>query len=265
MDDQALAIFSEMADDGGSSFALNEKASQLTMLGDLPKAKEAGQRSLDLARKTGNKELIVPSLFYLGNIAKLEGRLEDAHKTFTEVLSVAQAVGDVTRSTVVEFGLAEVAQEEGHLGEARQHIQESLTYLHQHKDPDNEIIAEILLARVALAEGKTPEAVQAMDLARALFGQRRDWEGSVILGITNSRVQAATGKLIDARQSLKTVIAETTKRSNVRYQLEARLALCELEAKTDPASAHTHAKALEKEARSKGFGLIARKALAMET
>jgi hypothetical protein len=38
---------------------------------------------------------------------------------------------------------------------------------------------------------------------------------------------------------------------------------CEVEAKTDPASARAHAKTLEEDARSKGFGLIARKALAL--
>ena len=48
----------------------------------------------------------------------------------------------------------------------------------------------------------------------------------------------------------------------MRYQLEARLALCEVEAKTNPASARADASALEKDATSKGFGLIARKALA---
>jgi len=59
------------------------------------------------------------------------------------------------------------------------------------------------------------------------------------------------------------VIAETIKHGVVRYELEARLALCEIEAKTDPATARAHAKTLEEEARSKGFGLIARKALAL--
>ena len=59
------------------------------------------------------------------------------------------------------------------------------------------------------------------------------------------------------------MIAETTRHSNLRYQLEARLALCEVEARTDRASARVHAKTLEQEAKSKGFGLIARKALAV--
>ena len=69
-----------------------------------------------------------------------------------------------------------------------------------------------------------------------------------MFGIANARVQAAIGRLAEARESLKAVIAETTKHSNLRYQLEARLALCEIEAKTDPASARAHAKTLEQEA-----------------
>jgi hypothetical protein len=48
---------------------------------------------------------------------------------------------------------------------------------------------------------------------------------------------------------------------NIRYQLEACLALCEVEAKTDPTGARARAHTLEEQARSKGFGLIARKAL----
>ena len=90
MDDQALAIFTEMADDGGAAYALNEKTSQLTMLGDLGKAQETCQHSLDLARKSGNKSMIVGDLFYLGNIAKLEGKLENAHQTFSDALPLAR-------------------------------------------------------------------------------------------------------------------------------------------------------------------------------
>jgi hypothetical protein len=53
------------------------------------------------------------------------------------------------------------------------------------------------------------------------------------------------------------VIAETTRHGVVRYQLEARLAFCEIEAKSDPATARAYAKTLGEDARSKGFGLIA--------
>jgi DNA-binding winged helix-turn-helix (wHTH) protein/tetratricopeptide (TPR) repeat protein len=262
MDDQALAIFTEVADDGGAAYALNEKTSQLTMLGDLEKAQQACQHSLDLARKSGNQHMIVSDLFYLGNIAKLEGKLGSAHQTFSEALPLARETSD-SATTMFEQGLAEIADEENHLDEAKQQIDQLLSSFHEHKDPADEIGADSLLAEIDLHQGDTAAATRAISAAQALLNQSQGWEESCLFRIANARVQAAVGKFAEARESLKTVIVEAGKHRNLRYQLEARLALCEIEAKTDPASARAHAKALEQEARSKGFGLIARKALAV--
>ena len=263
MDDQALAIFTEMSDDGGAAYALNEKTSQLTMLGELDKAQETCQQSLALARKSGNKNMIVGDLFYLGNIAKLEAKLENAHQIFSDALPLAREAGDSAMAVMLEQGLAEVADDENHREEAKQQIREILSSLHDHKDPVNEGGAQSLLATIALEEGDIAAATRAISAARTVLGQSQGWEERCWFGIANARVQAAVGKVAEAQESLKAVIAETRKRSNLRYQLEARLALCEIEARTDPASARAHAKTLEQDARSKGFGLIARKALAM--
>ena len=89
--------------------------------------------------------------------------------------------------------------------------------------------------------GTQATATRAINAARALLGQSQGWEGRCWFGIANARVQAAVGKLAEARESLNAVIAETRKHSNLRYQLEARLALYEIEAKTDRTSARAHA------------------------
>jgi len=166
-------------------------------------------------------------------------------------------------AVMLEQGLAEVADDENHREEAKQQIREILSSLHDHKDPVNEGGAQSLLATIALEEGDIAAATRAISAARTVLGQSQGWEERCWFGIANARVQAAVGKVAEAQESLKAVIAETRKRSNLRYQLEARLALCEIEARTDPASARAHARTLEQDARSKGFGLIARKALAM--
>src|SRR5262249_46142730 len=143
-------------------------------------------------------------------------------------------------------------------------IDTALSFLRDHKEPGNEVGAESLLARLDLAQGNTAEATHAMDAAQVVLHQApEDREASYIFGIAQARVQSATGKLAQARESLKTVLAETGKHNFIRYQLEARLAMCEVEAKTNPALARIHAKALEADAHSRGFGLIARKALAV--
>jgi len=261
MDDQALAIFTDTADDTGAAYALKDKTTQLIMLGDLGKAREACQHSLALAQKSGNKQMIAGDFFYLADIAKLQGNLEEAQKTFSESLPLVREAGGSSLTAMFEQGLAEIAEEENHLDQARQQIDELLSSLHEQKDPTDEIGTESLLATIAVQQGDTAAATRAIAAARPLLRQSQVGEGRFLFGIAGARVQAAVGRLDEARQSLKTVIADTSKQGNVRYALEARLALCEVEAKTDPAAARAHAKTLEEQARSKGFGLIARKAL----
>jgi tetratricopeptide (TPR) repeat protein len=250
-----------MADDQGAAYALSEKTSRLTMLGELGKAKEACQHALALSQKNGNKPMIVDDTFYLGNIAKLQGNLDDAQKTFTGAILLVHEAGGSATSALLEQGLAEVAVEQNHREEAKRRINDLLSSLRDHKNPPDEIGAESLLARIAVEEGDTAAAVQAIAAARSLLRQSQGWEERILFGIADARVQAALGKPAEAQQSLQTIIAETAKHGYVRYELEARLAFCEVEAKTDPAAARAHAKALEKQASPKGFGLIARKAL----
>jgi DNA-binding winged helix-turn-helix (wHTH) protein/tetratricopeptide (TPR) repeat protein/TolB-like protein len=264
LEGKALAEFRDMADDGGAAYTLDAEAEQLMFLGELTKAQEAVQQSLNLIRNGGDKSAIGRDLFALGNIAKLEGNLEDAHKTFSEALLLVREAGDAVMTTIVEQGLAEVADEENQRAEANQQVNQLLSSLHEHRDPGNEIGTESLLAKIALEEGDKAAAIRAIGAARSLLRRSQGWEERFVFAIANARVQAATGRLAEARGSLEAVIAETTKHSNLRYELEARLALCEVEARTDRASARVHAKTLEQEARSKGFGLIARKALAVE-
>lgn len=264
MDNQALAIFNDVADSQGAAYALEEKASELTMLGDLPKAEDAAHASLAMAQKYGDQNAVVGDLFYLGNIAKLKGTLGDAEKAFSQSLTLAHAQGMDSQTVENEIGLGEIAVEQSQPQEAKKQIDAALSYVREHKDPGDEVGAQVMLARLDLAQGNTLAASHAMDAANTVLRHfPQDREAHLIFGITEARIQAATGKPAAARRTLDAVLADTRKYSFVRYQLEARLAMCEVEAKTDPAIARIHAKSLQNEAGSKGFGLIARKALAL--
>jgi hypothetical protein len=82
-------------------------------------------------------------------------------------------------------------------------------------------------------------------------------------GIAAGRVRFAAGKLEDARSGLEAVLREATQAGFVSYQFEARLALGEMGKKSGHmVTARANLASLEKEARAKGFGLIARKAAA---
>jgi DNA-binding winged helix-turn-helix (wHTH) protein/tetratricopeptide (TPR) repeat protein/TolB-like protein len=262
--EQALNIFREMANEDGIATTLSEKGNALVTLGELAAAQEACQQALDLFRKNGDKNKITRTLFDLANIASLQDRLEDSRKLFSEALNIDHQGGDAGEGVTDELGLAGVAEEEGHWEEAKQHVNTVLEYLHAHNDPNQEISADSLLAEIALKEGKAAEAKTRIDAARKLLRPGQWLEERYVFDITDARVQAAIGRPLEAREALKAVVADTMRHNYVHYELEARLALYEVEDRTDPVAAHVHAKALERDARAKGFELIARKARGLE-
>ena len=258
--DQALAIFRDMSNQQGIASVLEERVGVLLVMGELSKADADCRQALDMFRKIGEKYMIARTLIYLGSIAASQDRLEDSRRAYSDALASTRQVGDQGTAVNAELGLASVAEEQGHPAEARQLLNSALDYLHQHQDPNQEMSAESKLATVALREGNLAEAEAAMESARKSFKASHWAEEGYIFKIADARLQAATGKLPGARRLLETVAADAAKHNHVYYELEARLAQCEVEARTEPAAARVHAKILEKEATAKGFTLIARKA-----
>jgi len=261
--DESLVTFQNLQDDEGAGVTLDERGNVLVMLGELDEARADCEQALALFRKGGSPNRITRALFDLGNIDSLQDRLDDARQAFSEALAIDRKTGDGLQAVTVELGLAEVTEEQGHRAEAKQQINESLDFLHQHRDPNNEVNAEGLLAEIALADGDVSGAVHHMDIAHGLLKKDQGWTERYIFEIQNARVEAANGKFTQAGKSLHGVLAEAQKHDYVHYELEARLALCELEAKTAPAVARAHELALEKDARERGFGMILRKSLAL--
>lgn len=75
------------------------------------------------------------------------------------------------------------------------------------------------------------------------------------------RIQSALGNPVPARKTLLSVRNEAEKLGFVPYGFEARLALGEIETKSgNTAEGRARLQVLEKDAKAKGFLLIARKA-----
>ena len=120
-----------------------------------------------------------------------------------------------------------------------------------------------VLTRILLTQGKLSEAQNAAQRALLFSEQTGSRPPRFDAALASARVKAATGKSKDALQNLQDVLAEATKFGYVPYEFEARLALGEIEMQSGKASTgRPHLEALEKDARAKGFLLIARKATA---
>jgi hypothetical protein len=78
--------------------------------------------------------------------------------------------------------------------------------------------------------------------------------------LAEARVNAKSGKTADALQSLQSLLSSARKSGYRLYELQARLAIAEIEIQSGAASAREHLSALEKDARQHGALLIANQA-----
>jgi hypothetical protein len=89
--------------------------------------------------------------------------------------------------------------------------------------------------------------------------ESRDRSTRLSASIPYARIRGAASNP-EAIRILKAILADATKYGFLGYELEARLALGELEARAGASKTSNNLKAVEKDASNAGFGLIERKA-----
>jgi eukaryotic-like serine/threonine-protein kinase len=260
---EALAIYQQISSQDGTGEVLDERCAVLARMGELSRASNDCRQALAIFRNFSRKHMLTRTLVDTGNVATLEDRLDDGRAAYSEALNTAKQIGDQGSALSVQLQFATLAQEQNQFAEARQLLTSALDYLHAHDDPAQELSAESRLAILGVKEGNLSDAESAIERGRKRLPAVQWFEERYEFSIADARLQAATGKLSEARRLLDAVIADSGKHDDVHYQLVARLALCEVEAKIDPATARAHAVTLEKQAGEKGFNLIARKARAI--
>jgi hypothetical protein len=157
--------------------------------------------------------------------------------------------------------LAVMAIEEGNSASAEATSRDTRAEFQRLHQPEDEIAADAVLARALLAMGRPSDAQKEIDAGKTLLTKSQDLETHFQLGIVASRVEAALGKNASAANDLESVLAGASKHKYLGYQLEARLALGEIETGSGKiAAGNARLTALQKDAAAKGFLLIARKA-----
>ena len=299
---QALDILRQIGDRNGVATTLNNLGDMLLDQGDLPQARSRYEEALSSFRDTGQKSKLAYPLFGLAEVLSAQGDLASAKHTYEEVLTICGETGDKHESAYALFGLGWALARQGDLAAARQRHEEALNIRKEigekateaesllalaqlvfdegrpadaetlarkaldefrtEKLRDDEVLAHSVLARSLLAQSRVADAQREIDLAAkpALMSPRRTVHLTYV--ITTALVRAATGATPEAIKTLNAIVAEATTYGYLSYQLEARLALGEIEMKSGRTVAgHSRLAALEKDATAKGFLLIARKAV----
>ncbi|MFJ5213093.1 BTAD domain-containing putative transcriptional regulator [Streptomyces sp. NPDC088354] len=156
----ALAAFRTLGDRWGATLALTQLAWLSGARGDLPRAAGLVDEALAVAREIGATENVAELLGERGKSAVRAGRVDRARADFAACLELARRTGAREMLAGAHLGLGECARLEGDLTEARRlcelALSECLTGWYTGEGARTETL--IALGRIALAEGRTEQA-----------------------------------------------------------------------------------------------------------
>jgi tetratricopeptide (TPR) repeat protein/predicted Ser/Thr protein kinase len=259
--EEALAIRREIGDKQGVAMSLNNLAELLAAQPDLPAAKRTLEEALAIARETDDRSRAAYALNAIGGVIYRQGDLAEARRKLEQALTIRNELGERGRSADTRTTLAAVILDEGDAARAETLAREAAEEFSKEHANVSEASARTALAKSLLVQGKLAEAVKALDTATRMLASTDDRGVRLTLLITDARVRAASGQTADATKSLEAVLAEAAKYHRVADELEARLALGEIEMASGKAvTGRARLAVLEKDATATGYVLIARKA-----
>ena len=230
--------------------------------GELDKADTAYQQAEVIARKMEDKNATAYVLSGMGDLALDRGDLTLARKRYEEALALRSQAGEKQSAAESRVSLAKLAIEEGHDLDAETSTRSSKAQFHEDQQADDELSASIVLIDALLAQGKQGEAQKEMEAAQRLGKESQNRFLHLQFELVSGRVLLESGHPDAAGPLLRGVNRDAQRYRFTGLEFETELALAELANKTKHgAQAQIELHALQKSATSKGFGLIARKAL----
>jgi tetratricopeptide (TPR) repeat protein len=232
--------------------------------GELSEALNLFQNSAEVNRQHFGKPGALGN-GYAGSALLDQGRFGEARQSLEEALAVGTQYGtpDVG-DTHLTLGRLDLAQQQPANAEAK--FRPPADYYESIKDKLLAAAYNDFLALALLAQGKVTEAQTATAHARQFLGAKRDGQWPHHLTITEARVAVASSPhdahvVARALASVRSVTAQAHKTGMMKLELEARLAEGEIEMQSGAVAAgRAHFASLERDAKAKGFELIAREA-----
>ncbi len=225
-------------------------------LGHLQPARERAEKALGLARGMGKKAAMADALSALAEVLALGGDHGRARRQHEEALALRKQLGDRGGAAHSRLQLAEIDAEQGRLAAAAVLIRASKADLAGVGDRDGAAWADILLARALVGGGRPLEARDALGSVEAVVASTPTPRLRMGARITRARLLARLGSSAEAVTLLQELVAEARSLRLAALELEARLALGEIEAQAGRPDAARLA-TLEADARAAGFHAIA--------
>ena len=261
---ESLATFQKNGEKSKSAYPMVGLGDVLAVTGDLAGAKKNYEEALVLSREAGDKHEAAMAVSSLGRLLIQKASFAEARKKFEEALALRTEMGEKDAVADSLLDLASVSTEEGRFGDAETSTRKAIAHIQALRLPDREASARALLTRNLLVQGKLSEAQKQIAIAKSLTAKRQHREVGLQVKIADAQVQAASGAPAEVNAAiaiLNRALEVATQFDFVIYELEARLALGEIEMKSGKISAgRNRLETLKKDADEKQYLLIAGKA-----
>jgi DNA-binding winged helix-turn-helix (wHTH) protein/tetratricopeptide (TPR) repeat protein len=261
MQEQALQLFEKAGDKRAIGSTEGNLAAVLEEQGDLAGAAQHYERGLQLNREIGFREGQGYKLVGLAEVLLNQDDLKAAREKAEQALALRK---ELNENSLVAASLIQVARlclEEGRSADAEKSASESVRQLQDAHAPELSASAYSVLALAQLTNAKPADAQSSARQAVSLAAKTSNRTAQFDAATAVARVDAAGGRFREARKELAPVLAQASRFGYALYLFEARLIQGEIGLKSGQSStARAGLTALAREARAKGFLLIARKA-----
>lgn len=260
MHEASLMLLREVGAKMNVAIELTNLASVLLDQGDLPEARKLLDEAVVIKREVGSRSSIAFTLTTLADVLLAQGDLGGARQAADEARALREQLGEKTRVDETRLQLAQVALEEGDAATAEAESKGIVESLRAAENADGEATAYGVWALAALAQGSPERARTAIERLNALLPDIATRSTRLRLVVTRAQVQAASGQAREALAAARSALLEAERFHLGLIELEARLVVIQIELTTGSGSgAQTRLRALEREADSKGMGIIVRR------
>jgi eukaryotic-like serine/threonine-protein kinase len=259
--EEALALDRQLQDRGQEALQLFRLAVVSFDQLELGKAESYLGQSLSAATAIDDQSLIVDALTFAGEAAAARGDLVAARAKQEQALTRSRDLGDKKSIAENQLALAGLELDKDHPSQAQSFARLALDQFHSEHMQDQEAEAGALLARALLAQHAAAEAESAVQQAERLAAKSADPETRITVAVARARVAAAAARPEEALRILGGALGQARAAGLASLGLEVRLAMGEVESEAGGRQrAAADLAALESEARSHGFRLIADRA-----
>lgn len=261
--ERSIPIFTSADDNDGVALSLQGLGDVLRQSGHLQKADEQLRLATTTATNIQDKTALAYILTGQGDLLRDRGDLDGARKAYKQALAIRAQVGEKQNEGEDQIALDRLSVESGHAAEVEHSLRSWKEQFHTEHQADDELLASSTLIEALQADGKQAEARAVLESSQALAAVSQNIAARLRFAMVAARLLMASDPPEAARPVIERSLREARAHGLAGMEFEAMLASAELEMKLGHANiAHKQLASLESEAREKGFGLIARKALA---